>query len=185
MFKRFATAAVGVLVGGIAFSSIAFAADESDTATSEVGGTIPELCQIVVGGAGTAALLTLAQDGSGELAYDAGFVESDADAIILTIDANKNWQLGAKRNTWTCPGAYDKDEDDLLIQITNAPTGTIQNSFDSYHTLTEVNEVMLDHATGVSDNTVDIQVKVLLDWTLDIPGVYSITITWTMETVTP
>ncbi len=166
-------------------SPIARAADEQDTATSEVAGTIPELCQLVVSGVGTATLLTLAQDGSGESAYDAGFVESAANAIILTVDANKNWQLGAKRNSWTCPGSYDKDEDDLTIQITNTPTGTIQNSFDSYQTLTTSNVVMISHTAGVSNNAVDMQVKVLLDWTTDIPGAYSITITWTMETVTP
>ncbi len=185
MFKRFAIAMTAAFAASMACGPAALAADESDTATSEVGGTIPELCQLAVGGVGTAALLTLAQDGSGETAYDAGFVESAADAIILTIDANKQWQLGALRDTWTCPGAYDKDEADLLIQITNVPTGTIQDAFDDYHTLELVNTVMLDHPTGVSDNTVEIQVKVLLDWTQDIPGAYSITITWTMETITP
>ena len=38
---------------------------------------------------------------------------------------------------------------------------------------------------GVSDNQVDIQNKVLLDWTQDIPGAYSITLVYTMETHTP
>ena len=185
MFNRYAIVLVIMLSVSCAYTMSAYGADESDTATSVVGGTIPELCQITVTGVGTATLLTLAQDGSGETAYDAGLVESAANAIILTVDSNKNWQLGALRNTWTCPGAYDKDEADLLIQITNSPTGTIQDAFDAWHTLAAGNTVMLSHATGVSDNAVNIQARVLLDWTADIPGIYSITITWTMETVTP
>ena len=185
MSKRPMMTVLSVLVACIVGSQTALAADEQDTATSEVAGTIPELCQLVVSGVGTATLLTLVQDGSGESAYDAGFVESAANAIILTVDANKNWQLGAKRNSWTCPGTYDKAEDDLTIKISNSPTGTIQNSFDSYHTLTPSNVVMLSHTAGVSDNAVNMQVKVLLDWTQDIPGAYTITITWTMETMTP
>lgn len=166
----------------VAFAAMpAGAADDVDTATSDVGGTIPELAQIVVGGTGTASLLTLTQDGTGETAYDAGFAASAADAIQLTLDANKQWQLGAAINTWTDPAGYDKAETDLEIQITNTPTGTVQNGADSYISLAAANTVLLDHTAGVSDNQVDIQARVLLDWTQDIPGTYAITITWTME----
>ena len=165
----------------LAFAS-AQAADDVDTATSGVGGTIPELAQIAVGGTGVASLLTLTQDGTGETAYDAGGIASAADAVQLTLDANKQWQLSASTSVWTDPAGYDKAETDLQIQITNSPTGTIQNSFDSYVGLTTSDVVMLSHTAGVSDNQVDVQANVLLDWTQDIPGVYSATITWTMET---
>ncbi|MBU1698613.1 MAG: hypothetical protein KJ970_06995 [Candidatus Eisenbacteria bacterium] len=159
-----------------------WAADESDTVNSTIGGTIPELCQISIAGDLT-GLLTLTQDGTGESAYDAGYVESAADATILTLDANKQWQLGVNYNAvWTCPGTYDKDETDLLIQITNTPTGTIQNSYDSYVSPPAAKQAMLTHPTGVSNNSVEIQTRVLLDWTTDIPGVYSITLVYTMET---
>ena len=158
------------------------AADESDTAQSIIGGTIPELCQIGIVNTGLATLLTLNQDGNGEISYDQGYVESAADAAVLTLDANEQWQLGGSVGAWTCPGTYDKDENDLLVQITNTPTGTIQNSFDSYQTLSGSNTAMLLHTVGVSNNIVNIQARVLLDWTVDIPGTYSITVTWTMET---
>ncbi len=176
-----------ILSAAIVLTLLAFpvwAADETDTQTSAVGGTMPELCQIAISGDLT-ALLTLAQDGTGETSYDAGFVESAADATILTLDANKAWQLSVKYNAvWSCPGAYDKAETDLLIMISNSPTGTIQDSFDANHVVTASNVVMLSHTAGVSDNTVNIQTRVLLDWTQDIPGVYSITLTYTMETTT-
>jgi len=170
------------LLVAILFAAIpARAADDVDTATSDVGGTIPELAQIVVGGTGADALLTLTQDGTGETAYDAGFVASAANAIQLTLDSNKQWQLGAAINTWTDPVGYDKAETDLEVQITNTPTGTLQNGSGSYIALAAANTVLLDHTAGVSDNQVDVQARVLLDWTQDIPGTYAITITWTME----
>lgn len=175
--------AMMVLVSVLAIARTASAADDVDTQNSTVGGTIPELCQIGIAG-DLSGLLTLTQDGTGETAYDAGFVESAANATVLTLDANKQWSLGVNYSGagWTDPGAYDKDEDDLLIRITNTPTGTIQNSFDSYQTTSSSKTEMLDHTAGVSNNTVNIQTRVLLDWTQDIPGAYSITLVYTMET---
>lgn len=172
------TLAALLLVPGLSLG-----ADESDTQNSTVGGTIPELCQIGIAG-DVSALMTLTQDGSGETAYDAGYVESAADAITLTIDANKQWQLSVRYNAvWTDPAGYDKDEADMKIQITNSPTGTIQNSADSYLSVTGSDVVILDHTAGVSNNSVEIQNRVDLDWTQDIPGTYAITLVYTMETV--
>lgn len=163
----------------------ALAADESDTQNSAVGGVIPELCQIGIAG-DLSGLLTLAQDGSGELAYDAGFVASTAAATTLTLDANKSWQLGVHYLApWSCPGAYNKAESDLLIKITNSPTGTIRNGYAGYVSPPDTKQAMLDHTAGVSNNTVQIQTEVLLDWTKDIPGTYAITLVYTMETTTP
>lgn len=167
----------------IVSAGIASAADDVDTQNSTVGGTIPELCQIGIAG-NLSALLTVTQDGTGEPAYDAGYVESAADATVLTLDANKQWSLGVNYSGggWTSPAPYDKDEDDLLIQITNAPTGTVENSYDSYQPTTNTKTEMLSHTAGVSNNEVDIQTRVLLDWEQDIPGIYSITLVYTMET---
>lgn len=163
-------------------AATAWAADDVDTQNAIVGGTIPELCQIGIVG-DLSGLLNLTQDGTGEIAYDAGLIASAADGTVLTLDANKKWSLGCKYNAeWTCPGAYNKAESDLKVQITNTPTGTIENSFDSYQSVTGANVVMLDHTAGVSNDVVNIQTEVLLDWTKDIPGSYSITIVYTMQT---
>lgn len=171
---------VMLVVGAVAGPVLA--ADEADTQNSTVGGTIPELCQIGIAG-DLSGLLTLTQDGTGETAYDAGYVESAAAATTLTLDANKSWQLGVHYSApWSCPGAYNKAESDLLIRVTNVPTGTIQNSYDSYAAPPVAKEAMLSHTAGVSNNSVEIQTRVLLDWTQDIPGAYSITLVYTMET---
>ena len=159
------------------------AADESDAKNSVVGGTIPELCQIALAG-DLSAMLTLTQDGTGETAYDVGYVESASDAVTLTLDGNKQWKLSAKYDGtgWSCPGSYNKAETDLWIKITNSPTGTIQSSADSYINLGATDTEILSHTVGVSDNSVELQTKVDLDWTQDIPGAYSITIVYTLET---
>lgn len=162
-----------------------WAADDVDTETSGVGGTVPELAQIVVTSDALGSLLTVTQDGTGEPAYDAGYIESAADALVLTLDANKQWQLSVKYQAeWTDPAGYDKEESDLTLRITSYDTGTIQNSWDSYQSPGSTNSIMLSHGSGVSNNVVDIQGKVLLSWIEDIPGVYSITIVYTMETTT-
>ena len=175
---------VAIALGFVGLAAgTALAADDVDTQNSTVGGTIPELCQIGIAG-DLSGLLTLTQDGTGETAYDNGYVESAAAATTLTLDANKQWALGVNYSGggWSAPGAYDKAESDLLVQITNTPTGTIQNSFDSYQAPTGSKVTMLDHTAGVSNNSVEIQTRVLLDWTQDIPGAYSITLVYTMET---
>jgi hypothetical protein len=160
----------------------ALAADESDTQNTTIGGTIPELCQIGISG-NLAALLTLTQDGTGEPAYDAGYIESGVAGTVLTLDANKKWQLGVNYDdVWTCPNGYNKAETDLLIKITSAGTGTIENGFGVLKSPIDTKVVMLDHTAGVSNDEVDIQTRVNLDWTKDIPGVYSITLVYTMET---
>ncbi|MBN1825044.1 MAG: hypothetical protein JW958_02180 [Candidatus Eisenbacteria bacterium] len=176
---------LGLALPLILLSALVWAADESDTGNSIVGGTIPELCQIGISG-DVSGLLTLTQDGTGETAYDAGYVESAADAVTVRVDANKQWKLSVHYTGggWSCPGSYDKDEADLDLRITNTPTGTIQNGADSYFSPTSSATEILSHTVGVQDNDVEVQVRVDLDWTADIPGAYSITTVYTMETTT-
>jgi hypothetical protein len=172
------TVALVLLVSGAAI-----AADESDTRNSTVGGSIPELCQISITG-NLSGLLTLTQDGTGEPSYDAGYVESATNATVVTVEANKKWALGVNYSGagWSCPGSYDKDEADLQIKITNVPTGTVRGGFGTYTSPTDTKTTMLDHTAGVANNAVNIQTKVVLDWTKDIPGAYSIVLVYTMET---
>lgn len=171
------------LVAVLLMAAPAWAAEDVDTANATIGGTIPELCQIGITNTGLTTLLTVTQDGTGETSYDAGFVESAADASVLTLDANKQWSLGVNYSgVWTCPGAYNKAETDLLIKISNTPTGTILNSYSTYQSPGATKTAILSHTAGVSNNAVNIQTKVLLDWTTDIPGAYSITLVYTMET---
>ncbi len=145
----------------------------------------PRLAQLTISG-DVSGLLSLAQDGSGETAFESGSVESASDATLLTIDGNAAWDLSAKlAGIWTCPGSYDKAENDLRIRISNTPTGTIQNGADSYITLSTTDTEILNHTGAVSGNEAEIQTQVLLDWTQDIPGSYSITVTYTLVVHVP
>lgn len=146
---------------------------------------VPRLSDLAISG-DISGLLTLAQDGSGESALDLVYVESGPDATVLTLNTNDQWDLSTKRaGDWSCPGSYDKLETDLYIRITNSPTGTIQNGADSYINLELADTQILSHGAAVSNNIVDIQTKVLLDWEKDIPGAYSITVTYTLVTHLP
>ena len=62
----------------------AIAAADLGTEDAVCGGTIPELCQISISGDGLASRLILTGDGADESAYETGYVESDADDVIIT-----------------------------------------------------------------------------------------------------
>ncbi|MBU1699739.1 MAG: hypothetical protein KJ970_19250 [Candidatus Eisenbacteria bacterium] len=167
----------------LALSVCPISAQEIQTTSLTVA--VPRLSALTISG-DVSGLLTLSVDATGETAFDAGFIESAADATMLTLSTNDTWDLNAKLNgEWSCPGAYDKPEDDLTIKITNTPTGTIQNGAGAYITLSATDTEILSHDSAVTGNEVDIQTKVLLDWTNDIPGSYSISLTYTLTTHLP
>jgi hypothetical protein len=153
--------------------------------TSSIGVPIPQLATLQISG-DVSGLLSLAGDGSGESTFDAGAIESAADATELTLSTNDTWDLSVKRNgDWTSPAGYDKAESDLLIRIANSPTGTIQNGAEAYLSPATTDTEILSHGSAVADDVVQIQTKVLLDWTRDVPGVYDVSLTYTLVTHLP
>lgn len=153
--------------------------------TSSVGVVVPRLATLQVSG-DVSGLLSLTGDGNGEAWFDAGAVESATDATELTLNTNDTWDLSVKRNgDWTSPSGYDKAESDLLIRIANSPTGTILNGADQYLSPTTTDTQILSHGSAVADNLVQIQTKVLLDWSRDIPGTYDVSLTYTLVTHLP
>jgi hypothetical protein len=141
---------------------------------------MPRMALLTIGG-DVSGLLTLTPDGGGESAYEQGHASSADDATVLTINVTEAWDLTARlAGDWSCPPGYDKDEDDLKIRISNSPTGTIQNGADDFISLDTSDTSILSDDSGGGPNAVDIQTKVLLDWTRDVPGSYSITVTYTL-----
>lgn len=170
-------------LGGVVLFAGTVAAQPDGTASLLI--RIPRLAQLVING-DVSSLLTLPADGTAETSFDTGYVQSVSDATSLTLNTNDVWDLSARLGgTWTCPGTYDKAESDLLIRITNGPAGTIQNGASGFIGLTGVDLVILSHDAAVTDNQVDIQTRVLLDWEKDIPGSYSIDVTYTLVTHLP
>ena len=141
---------------------------------------IPLLAQLQISG-DVSQLLTLSAGAGGESAYETGHIDSDPSATVLTLNTTESWDLSARLSgDWTCPPGYDKNEGDLRIRISNLPDGTIQNGADSFVTLDAVDRMLLSGDAGTSDNVVDIQTQVLLDWSADVPGGYSIAVTYTL-----
>jgi hypothetical protein len=169
-----------MLLAAVVAASPVFAVD-TDTESSVVGGTIPELCQLRIAGT-VADLLTLTQDGSGEAAYDAGFINSATNATVLTIDSNAPWVLSVTATAWAANGAYTKPLTDLLLHITNAQIGTDPGGYvdDFVSPPAALDPMLTDAAVGVSNRAVYIQTRVLLNWADDIPGVYSTTLVYTL-----
>ena len=146
---------------------------------------VPRFATLTITG-DVSGLMTLAQDGTGSTQYDAGFMESNPDAVVLSCSTNCNWDLGARLATnWSCPGVYDKPESDLFIRMGSHTGGTVQNEADSYVNLTDSNLLILAGAAGALNTKAKMQHKILLDWTRDVPGDYSITITYTLTNHLP
>jgi len=181
MFTRSTAAFAVALV--VAVCPVTARADELQT--SSLGVPIPRLATLQISG-DVSGLLSLTGDGSGESVFDAGEIVSTISATELTLSTNDTWDLSVKRSgNWTSPSGYDKAESDLLVRIANSPTGTIQNNADEYLNPTTTDVQILSHGSAVSNNLVQIQTKVLLDWTKDIPGVYDVSLTYTLVTHLP
>jgi hypothetical protein len=163
-----------------AFLGTCSAASAEVIKRSSVIVNMPRLAVLEIGG-DVSGLLDLSPDGSGATAYETGYVSSAADGTVLDLNTTGAWNLSARlAGTWTCPPGYDKDEDDLKIRISNTPAGDIQGGADSFIGLEATDTSILSGAISDGPNAVNIQTKVLLDWAQDIPGSYSITVTYTL-----
>lgn len=158
-------------------------AQEIRTTSVLVG--IPRLSELDISG-DVSQLLSLTPDASGESAFDTGYVESATNGTILTMSTNAAWDLSARLGgPWTCPGSYDKAEADLLIKITQAPLGTIENGANGFIGLTESDLLILSYDQPVDGYFIHLQTQTKLTWTKDVPGDYSISLTYTLVTHVP
>ena len=147
---------------------------------SSVVVTMPQLAVLEISG-DLSGLLSLSPDASGETAYEAGYVASAPAATILTLNVTGAWDLSARlAGAWTCPDDYDKDEADLKIRISSTPAGDIQHGAGDFISLGTTDTSILSGTFGGGPYPVDIQTKVLLKWAKDVPGDYSITVTYTL-----
>lgn len=148
---------------------------------SSVVVNMPQLAVLEISG-DLSGLLSLSPDGSGEAAYETGNVSSAPAATVLTLNVTGAWDLSARlAGAWTCPPAYNKDEADLKLRISNTPDGDIQSGAADFISLQTTDTSILSGTFGGGPNAVHVQTKVLLDWAQDVPGDYSITVTYTLE----
>lgn len=155
---------------------IAQAAEDDDTQTSAVSLVVPETAQLGVADADSSG--TLGVDGTSETAFDAGEIELDAGKPTFTVDANKSWVLSAVSSGFAINGTYTKAIGDLQLKDAGAAHATMA----TYTSLSAVAQEVGSHTAGVSDESHPCQYKILLDWTVDIPGTYTATVTYTLAT---
>lgn len=157
---------------------IALADDEDvDTQTSIVVLSIPHACKLNI--TNPDATKTLMQDGTAEQAFDNGYVEFDTSNPTLKVSSNKNWILSAKSSGFT--GApYPKPVGDL--QLKDAGSLHVTNGFDSYKSLSTTDQEIASYSLGVKNESHPCQYRIILDWTKDIPGTYTATVTYTLST---
>lgn len=185
---------VGFMVLGV--GSVYAAEDIADTQTSQVTLTIEETSQLGITNPNVTESLN--RDGNSETSYDAGYYIFTAKPL-LNVDANKKWKLTAHVGDWSLPNGYPSagnkksvsSDSDILLYVTG---GAYITGFDSQtpapttginvngELLSSTAQTMANHKGGVSDEAYTCTYSIFLDWTNDIPGQYSIQVTYTLVT---
>lgn len=158
-------------------SNIAIATEDVDTQTSVVTLTVPPSCKLSISAPNITK--TLSQGGEIEAAFDAGYVDFNASMPILTISANKGWNLNVKAANFT--GPYSKSVHDLMLQDTS-DSGHVTNGFNNFKPLDLNGQEMAASIAPAKNESHPLQYRIMLDWTKDIPGTYSATVTYTLTT---
>lgn len=158
----------------------------ADTGAAEkVGGTIPVIQKVFVSGEGYSDLFSsiTAKD------FNTGFKETNEGKVVLTVLANAPWKVSA-RAEFKPVGGYIKPASDLFIKIKDkiiieegwGSGGTFNENFVNFGPLS--NE---DHVLWMNDKSGDhcrarVDYKMLLSPARDIPGAYSVAVTYTIST---
>lgn len=161
------------LVMGI---GMVYAAEDTNTQTSTPSLTIPAHCKLLISNANPEKTLTA--NGTAEAAFDAGYVEMDAENPTLRVFANKKWKLTASSAGFGAVDGYTKATGDLLLKDAGASHVTMS----SYAALTGADQEVASHTIGVNNESHPCQYKILLDYTKDIPGIYQAIVTYTLAT---
>lgn len=165
------------LVMGI---GMAYAAGEdTEVQTSAVSLTIPH--EAVLDIADSASSKELLQDAAAtETDFDRNFTDMPVNTPKLKVSANKNWKLSAKSSGFALVGGtYTKAIGDLQLKHSGL---YVAGSFASFTSLSGVDQDIATNATGVKDEPYNCQYGIKLDWTKDVPGTYTATVTYTLVT---
>lgn len=164
----------------LGFGVIAYAVGEdAESQTSNVSLTIPHGAKLVISNADSSKTLT--QDGDAETDFDNGYTDLTAGKPNLKVSANKSWKLSAKTSGFAVNGSYTKSAGDLQLKGVGT---SISNGFDAFKSLAVTDQDVAVNTVGVKNDNYDMQYRVLLDYTKDIPGAYTATVTYTLATQT-
>lgn len=159
--------------------SMIWASEDIDTQTSTIVLSIPAACHLLINDPDQTK--TLDTDIPLEAAFEAGYAEFDSAKPTLTISANKSWKLSVKSSGFAVNGAYQKATEDLQLKDASS-SGNVKNGFNNYKALLETDQEMASNLGGVKAESHPLQYRILLDYTKDIPGTYTATVTYTLAT---
>ena len=157
--------------------SAVYATPDNDTETSAVSLTIPHAAKLVISQADSSKTLT--QDGDAETDFDAGQTDLDVGKPNLKVSANQSWKLMATSSGFAANGTYTKDIGDLQLKNVGS---YVAGTFASFTSLSAVDQDIAVNAIGVKNDDNNCQYRILLDYTKDIPGTYTATVTYTLAT---
>jgi len=166
-----------LFIAAIYSYTAAIAVEDVDTQTSIVSLTVPPACRLSITDPNVTK--TLSQGGEIEAAFDAGYVDFNPSTPMLTVSANKGWNLSVKASNFS--GPYAKNVSDLRLKDATS-SGHVVNGFNNFTSLSLNDQEMASYMNPVRDESHPIQYRIMLDWTTDIPGTYTITVTYTLST---
>lgn len=147
--------------------------------TSAVTMDVPSLSLLTI--TSSDQTINLLQDASGEAAYEAGYIDGGVNKPSLTVNSNTNWKLQVKVSSdWNLVDSYQKDTADLKLKITSSAGH--QTGFTDFTSLSLTDQEIATYTEGVGAEIYNGQYRMLLDWGKDIPGSYTIIVTYTLST---
>ena len=156
-------------------TGVVFAAEDTRTQTSTVNLAVPANCKLEITGANQTKELTADQ---AVAAFDDTFIVLNANEPTLKVSANKKWVLSAKSGGFGAVGSYTKAIGDLQLK----DAGTANVVMGDFTGLLATDQTVASYTIGVKKESHPCQYKILLDYTKDIPGTYTATVTYTLAT---
>ncbi|MDP2911772.1 MAG: hypothetical protein Q8N76_05525 [Candidatus Omnitrophota bacterium] len=158
------------------FCSVAYVYADIKTQASTVTLNVPDSARLDIASAN--ATKTINQGADTETAFDNGYVDFAVATPALTISANKKWKLYARSSNFT--GPYTKSAADLKLK--DACLSHVTSPFNDFSPLSLIDQEIASYTGPVKRESHPIQYRILLDWTKDIAGTYSATVTYTLAT---
>ena len=163
---------------------LAEAGREETAAIEKVGGTIPVIQKVYVSGEGNPDLFS----SIGIEDFLRGFKETNTGRVVLTVLANAHWKVSA-RAEFKPVGGYIKPASDLLVKIKDKTVveegagtgGNFNEAFLDFGPLSSEDQALWMSEEGGDHCQARIDYKVLLSLIRDIPGEYSVVVTYTIS----
>ena len=166
--KKNSCFAVMVIVSAILFFwPLGISADE--TSGLSTGVTVPVIQSMDLN-----SLSFIFPDVSG-VNLDEGFIEAK-NAAMITVSSNAPWQLTIQ--------SEDQDMGKVEDNVKQLSDFLWKKSTDASYSAVSTNGQVVDSSAGYADHqNIELDYKMVVGWTRDVPGTYSLTLRFTLSTL--